>query len=193
VDDLGVDLLSFAAHKFYGPRGQGALYIRKGTKLKPLMFGGHQEGLLKPGTENIPGIAGLAEALRLAVDEIPCEYKRLCDLRDRLEQGIRVRVSSVVFNGHREFRIPGISNMSFNRLDGETLLLALDTFGISVSTGSACNAGSTEPSHVLMAMGLERGLAQGSLRFSLGRQNTDEEVDITVNTLSRIIEQLQVV
>jgi cysteine desulfurase len=193
VGDLGVDMLSLAAHKFYGPRGQGALYIRKGTKIKPLMFGGHQEGMLRPGTENLPGIAGLAEALRHAVEEMPSESKRLLGLRDRLEQGIKDRVSSVVFNGHRELRIPGISNMSFNGFDGETLLLALDTFGISISTGSACNAGSTEPSHVLMAMGFERRLAQGSLRFSLGRQNTGEEVDIVVNTLSQIVEQLRTV
>jgi cysteine desulfurase len=188
VDELGVDMLSLAAHKFYGPKGQGALYIRKGTVIKPLMYGGHQERIIRPGTENVPGIMGMAEAMMLANDELQEESTRLSSLRDHLEQGMKNRFSSVVFNGHREMRIPGISNMSFNNMDGEMLLLALDTFGISVSTGSACNAGSTEISHVLRAIGLDPELARGSLRFSLGRQNTASEVDTVINALSGIIE-----
>lgn len=191
VDDLGVDLLSLAGHKFYGPKGQGALYVKRGTKIMPLLQGGHQERLLRPGTENVPGIVGLAAAIRLATEELPMESVRVGDLRDHLEQGISARVSDVSFNGHRELRVPNIANVSFISMEGETLLLALDMRGISVSTGSACNAGSTEPSHVLRAMGLDWSLAQGSLRFSLGRQNTEAEVDAVVQALSEVVAQLR--
>ena len=191
VDSLGVDLLSLAAHKFYGPKGVGALYMRKGTTILPLLRGGHQERMIRPGTENVPGIVGLASAIRLAVADLPVESVRVAALRDRLEQEIREGVRDVSFNGHRTLRVPNISNISFSSIDGETLLLALDMRGISVSTGSACNAGSTEPSHVLRAMGLDRGLALGSLRFSLGRQNTEAEVGVVVNALVEIVAQLR--
>lgn len=189
--DLGVDLLSLTAHKFYGPKGQGALYVRRGTKIMPLLQGGHQERLLRPGTENIPGIAGLASAIRLASEDLALESVRLSALRDRLESGVLARVSDVSLNGRRELRVPNISNMSFGSIQGESLLLVLDMSGISVSTGSACNAGSTEPSHVLRAMGLDPNLAQGSLRFSLGRQNTEAEVDEVVAVLSEAVDRLR--
>jgi cysteine desulfurase len=191
VDNLGVDLLSLAGHKFYGPKGQGALYVRRGTKIMSLMQGGHQERLLRPGTENVPGIVGLAAAIRLATEDLPVESARVGGLRDRLEASIRARVSDVSFNGHRERRVPNIANISFVSVEGESLLLALDVRGISVSTGSACNAGSSEPSHVLRAMGLDRSLAQGSLRFSLGRQNTEAEVDAVVEAVSEVVSQLR--
>lgn len=191
VRDLGVDLLSLAAHKFYGPKGQGALYVKRGTRIKPLFQGGHQERLLRPGTENVPGIVGMATAIRLAVEDLRSESVRAGSLRDRLEQGIRARVDEVSFNGHRELRVPNIANISFASTEGEALLLALDMRGIFVSTGSACNAGSAEPSHVLRAMGLDRSLAGGALRFSLGRQNTEAEVDAVVEALSEIITQLR--
>ncbi|MEW6666475.1 MAG: cysteine desulfurase NifS [Thermodesulfobacteriota bacterium] len=191
AEDLGVDLLSLAAHKFYGPKGQGALYVRNGTRIMPLLQGGHQERLLRPGTENVPGIVGLASAIRLATEDLPMQSVRVGALRDRLEQGIRQRVTDVSFNGHRQLRVPNISNMSFAAAEGESLLLALDMRGISVSTGSACNAGSTEPSHVLRAMGLDRRLASGSLRFSLGRQNTEDEVDAVIEALSEVVTQMR--
>jgi cysteine desulfurase len=191
VEDLGVDLLSLTGHKIYGPKGQGALYARRGTKIMPLLQGGHQERLVRPGTENIPGIVGLASAIRLASEALVEESVKVGALRDRLERGVLARVRDVSFNGHRDLRIPSISNMSFPAITGEALLLVLDMHGISVSTGSACNAGSTEPSHVLRAMGLDRDLAQGSLRFSLGRQNTEAEVDKVVGVLSEAVDRLR--
>jgi cysteine desulfurase len=191
VDDLGVDLLSLAAHKFYGPKGQGALYVREGSPIQPILQGGHQERLLRPGTENVPGIVGLATAIGLALEDLPAESARLAVLRNRLEQCVRTRLRGVLFNGHRELRVPNISNISFTSVEGETLLLALDMRGISVSTGSACNAGSIEPSHVLRAMGLDWSTAQGSLRFSLGLQNTEVEVNTVLNALAEIMAQLQ--
>lgn len=191
AEELGADLLSLAAHKFYGPKGQGALYVRRGTKIMPILQGGHQERRLRPGTENLPGTVGLASAIRLAIVDLAVESARVAALRDRLEQEVRARVRDVSFNGHRKLRIPSIANMSFASMEGETLLLALDMRGISVSTGSACNAGSTEPSHVLRAMGLDWSLAQGSLRFSLGRHNTEAEVDEVVHALSEVVAQLR--
>jgi cysteine desulfurase len=191
VKELGVDLLSLTAHKFYGPKGVGALYVRRGTPIAPLAYGGHQESALRPGTENVAGIVGLATALRLAVGELAAEADRIGQLRDRLEAGIRRRVPGVTLNGHPERRLPHISNMSFAGVEGESLLLALDLRGVSVSTGSACTAGSTDPSHVLAALGIAPNLAQGSLRFSLGRENTDGEVDMVVAAVAEIVERLR--
>ena len=191
VDDLGVDLLSLTAHKFYGPKGTGALYVRRGTPITPLMHGGHQEQALCPGTENIPGIVGLGTALRLACDDLDVEASRLGNLRDRLEEGIRTRIEDVSLNGHPHHRLSNILNISFAYSEGESLLLALDTLGIAVSTGSACTAGSTEPSHVLRAMGVSRELAQGSLRFSLGRDNTSDDIDQTLDALTMVVERLR--
>ena len=191
VDDLGVDLLSLTAHKLYGPKGTGALYVRHGTRIAPLLHGGHQERTMRPGTENIPGIVGLATALDLACRDLDTESARLAALRDRLESGIRDRIQDVRMNGHPELRLPNILNMSFARAEGESLLLALDTRGIAVSTGSACAAGSAEPSHVLQAMGVDSLLAQGSLRFSLGRDNDEDDIDYVLDALAEIVPRLR--
>ena len=191
VDALGVDLLSLTAHKLYGPKGTGALYVRQGTSIVPLRHGGHQERELSPGTENIPGIVGLATALELACEEMVDEGARLARLRDQLEAGLRERIAEVALNGHPELRLPNILNMSFAHAEGESLLLALDTKGIAVSTGSACSAGSTDPSHVLMAMGLGRTRASGSLRFSLGRNNDTKDIDYVLDQLPLIVERLR--
>jgi len=191
VDDLGVDLLSLTAHKLYGPKGTGALYVRHGTRIATLLHGGHQERTMRPGTENIPGIVGLAAALDLACRDLDTESARLAALRNRLERGIRDRIQDAHLNGHRESRLPNILNMSFARAEGESLLLALDTRGIAVSTGSACAAGSTEPSHVLQAMGVDSLLAQGSLRFSLGRDNDEDDIDYVLDSLAEIVPRLR--
>ncbi len=191
VNDLGVDALSLTAHKFYGPKGQGALYVRKGTPIAPLFQGGHQERELRPGTENVPGIVGLATAIESVVRELDTESGRLAGLRDRLESGIRARVDGVTVNGHPVHRVPNITNRSFAGVEGEALLLALDVKGIAVSTGSACNAGSTEPSHVLRAMGVDWQLAQGSLRFSLGRNNSAEEVEYVIEAVGEVVARLR--
>jgi cysteine desulfurase len=191
VRELGVDMLSLTAHKFYGPKGVGALYVRDGVEIAPLFFGGHQEGALRPGTQNVPGIVGLAAAMRLACQEMEEESARLRRLRDLLEQSIAGRIPDVHINGHPEQRLAHISNVSFAGLDGEALLLALDMQGIAVSTGSACTAGSTEPSHVLQAMGVDPVLARGSIRFSLGRDNTEEDVHFLIETLVTAVSRLR--
>ena len=191
VDELGVDLLSLTAHKFNGPKGTGALYIRLGTSVEPLLFGGHQERTMCPGTENIPGIVGLATALDLACSDLDAHSGRLAELRDRLEAGIRERIGSVKLNGHPDLRLPNILNMSFAHVEGESLLMALDTRGIAVSTGSACTAGSQAPSFVLQAMGLDLLQAQGSLRFSLGYGNDETDVDYVVDNLAEIVARLR--
>ena len=191
VDDLGVNLLSLTAHKFYGPKGAGALYVGHGTRIAPLLHGGHQERTMRPGTENIPGIVGLATALDLACHDLDSEWARLAGLRNRLENGIRGRIQDIHLNGHPESRLPNILNMSFARAEGESLLLALDLRGIAVSTGSACAAGSTEPSHVLQAMGVDSLLAQGSLRFSLGRDNDEDDIDYVLDALAEIVPRLR--
>ena len=191
VDELGVDLLSLTAHKFYGPKGTGALYVRRGTPIRALLEGGHQERVLRPGTENIPGVVGLATALRLAYQNIDSESVRLAHLRDKLETGIRERIEHVSINGHPDRRVPNISNMSFSFIEGEALLLTLDTQGIAVSTASACSAGSTEPSHVLQAIGLDPVLAQGSARFSFGRTNTEGDVDYVIDTVVETVNRLR--
>ena len=191
VTDLGVDLLSLTAHKFYGPKGVGVLYKRDGIKLTPLFEGGHQERILRPGTENIPGVAGLATALRLAARELDSATVSLSTLRNRLEEGIISRISNVTLNGHLHKRVPNISSLNFAFLEGEALLLALDTKGIAVSTASACSADSDEPSHVLQAIGLDPVASRGTLRFSLGRNNTPEEIEYTIDAVAETVEQLR--
>lgn len=191
IEELGVDLLSLTAHKFYGPRGVGVLYVRPGTPIVPTRHGGSQERQLCPGTENIAGIVGLAKALELALEELPEETVRLRALRDRLEAGVRERIEDTTLNGPVEERLPHLLNMSFGRTEGESLLLALDSQGIAVSTGSACAAGSTDPSHVLMAMGMDRERAAASLRFSLGRDTTEEQIDRTLDVLVKVVESLR--
>ncbi|MBC7237243.1 MAG: cysteine desulfurase [Chloroflexi bacterium] len=193
VDALGVDLLTLTAHKFNGPKGIGALYVRRDTPIAPILHGGHQERELCPGTENIAGVVGLAKALELAVAEMETESARLGTLRDRLERGLGQRIAGTALNGDPQHRLPNILNMSFAGTEGESLLLALDTQGIAVSTGSACSAGSTDPSHVLMAMGLGRNRAQASLRFSLGHGTSAEDIDYTIDQVAAAVEALRAI
>ena len=191
VDELGVDLLSISAHKIYGPKGVGALYVRKGTRIAPLQHGGHHEHNRRAGTENVAGIVGLARAMELAQQELPQAARRLGALRNRLESRILQTIECTYLNGHPEKRLPNIANISVEFVEGESLLLSLDMRGIAVSTGSACTSGTLEPSHVLQAMGVDPALAQGSLRFSLGRQNTEEEMEAVVSALTEIVERLR--
>jgi len=177
VRELGVDLAAFSAHKFYGPKGVGALWIRRGVRLAPVITGGRQERNRRPGTENVPGIVGLGVAARLAASRLAPEGARLAALRDRLEEGVLTRVAETGVNGARTRRVPNTTNISFTGVEAESLMIALDLEGIAVSTGSACSSGTLEPSHVLKAMGLAADRAQSSIRFSLGRANTEEDVD----------------
>jgi cysteine desulfurase len=177
VDALEVDLLSLSAHKFYGPKGVGVLYVRRGTPWLPLQQGGGQERGRRAGTENVAGIVGLATALQLAMETMDEEGARLCALRDRLIAAVLEAVPGSRLNGHPTRRLPGNANFSFAGVDGEALLLSLDRHGVAASSGSACTAGSIDPSHVLLALGLEPALAAGSLRLTLGRHTTTEEID----------------
>ena len=191
VNELNVSLLTISAHKMYGPKGIGALYIRKGTRITPLLHGGHHERNRRAGTENVPAMVGFAKAIELACEDLPTESPRLAALRDRLEAGIRERISFVRTNGSVASRLPNVLNMSFEFVEGEPLLLGLDMNGVAVSTGSACTSGSVEPSHVLRAMGMPPAAAQGGLRFSLGRGNTEEDVDYVLEVLPEIVERLR--
>jgi cysteine desulfurase len=191
VRSLEVDLLSISGHKFYGPKGTGALWIRRGTRLAPLMTGGRQERNRRAGTENLPGLVGLGVASALAVEKLPSEAVRLAALRDRLERGILERVPGTIVNGALEPRVPNTTNISFDRIEAESLLIALDLEGVAVSTGSACSSGTLEPSHVLKAMGLGASRAQSSLRFSLGAANTDDEVGRVLDVLPGAVEKLR--
>ena len=191
VGKLEVDLLSISSHKIHGPKGVGALYIRKGTEIVPLITGGGQERTMRAGTENVPGIVGFGEACRLAREELGEREARVALLRDRLAAGIRERIPHVRFNGHQTDRLPGTLSVSFEHVEGEAIVLSLDNEGIAVSSGSACASGSSEPSPVLLAMGLGSELAQGSIRFSLGKDNLEEEVDRVLDVLPRIVERLR--
>ncbi|MFA6141949.1 MAG: cysteine desulfurase NifS [Candidatus Omnitrophota bacterium] len=191
VKNSNIDLLSMSAHKIYGPKGVGALYIRKGTKISPQMQGGHHEMGKRAGTENVAGIVGLGEAARLAKKETLIENKDLTALRDYLYKGIISRIESVRLNGHPEKRLPNTLNVGFKYLEGESIVLNLDMEGIAVSTGSACTSGSLEPSHVLTAMGVDPAETQGSIRFSLGRDNTKEDMDYVLQVLPPIIKRLR--
>jgi len=188
--ELKIDLLTLSAHKFNGPKGVGALYVRRGTPVAPLYDGGGQEKALRPGTENVPGIVGLARALELAVEELPEKTRHLLALRRRLIEGL-LAIDDTVLNGHPTARLPGNVNVSFNYIEGEALLLGLDLEGIAASSGSACTAGSPEPSHVLLAMGLGHQLARGSLRLTLGRENSDACLDHLFSVLPPLVERLR--
>ena len=188
---LGVDLLSLSGHKFYGPKGAGALWIRRGTRLAPLLTGGRQERNRRAGTENLPGLAGLGTAAALAQQKLDAEAARLATLRDALEEGILRLVPGTAVNGAGSPRVPNTSNISFDRIEAESLLIALDLEGIAVSTGSACSSGTLEPSHVLKAMGLGPSRAQSSLRFSLGAENTPEHVERVLEVLPAAVEKLR--
>ncbi len=191
VDELNIDMLSMAAHKFYGPKGIGALYIRQGVKIDPLISGGGQERNRRAGTENVPGIVGMGKAIELAYKNINEKNKKLISLRKRLIKGIFDNIDHVRLNGHPTQRLPGNVNISFEFIEGESLLLSLDMEGIAASSGSACTSGTLDPSHVLLAIGLPHEIAHGSLRLSLGEFNTEEEVDYVVEKLVDIVARLR--
>jgi cysteine desulfurase len=191
VESLGVDLLSLSAHKLHGPKGVGALYVRKGTILRPLMYGGHHERDRRPGTENVPGIVGLGKAAELAGEHLVEEMERVGALRDRLEEGILSSVPLSTVSGDGSRRLPTTSNISFDFIEGEGFVIAMDLKGVACSTGAACSSGSIEPSHVLTAIGRKNEQARSSIRFSLGRFNTSEDVDYALEVLPRVVEQLR--
>ena len=191
VDELGVDLLSLSAHKIYGPKGVGALYIRRGTRIDPLLHGGHHEWGKRASTENVAGIVGLARALELRMGEMEEEARRLTALRERLYEGIRERIDHIRLNGHPTQRLPGTLSICFEYIEGESIIMGLDLVGVAVSSGSACTSASLEPSHVLLAMGIHPAVAQGSIRFSLGRENTEEQVDYVIEQLPPIVARLR--
>jgi len=191
VNELGVDLLSMSAHKIYGPKGIGALYIRKGTKLAPFMLGGEQEHGRRASTENVPGILGFSKAIEIAQGSMIEEMRYLTQLRDKLIKGIMGRIEDIRLNGHPTKRLPNNVNISIEFVEGESMLLNLDLEGIAASTSSACSSSSIEPSHVLLSLGLSREQAYGSLRFSLGWKSNEEEVDRVIEVLPRVIAKLR--
>src|SRR5215813_6461908 len=188
---LGVDLLSISAHKFNGPKGVGVLWIKRGTRMLPILTGGKHERNRRAGTENVPAIVGLGVAARLAAAKLESEATRVAALRDRLEQGILASVPGTAVNGDPHHRVPNTTNISFDRVEAESLLIALDLEGIAVSTGSACSSGTLEPSHVLRAMGFPPHRTQNSLRFSLGLFSTEEDVDRVIDVLPKLVDKLR--
>jgi cysteine desulfurase len=191
VKETPVDMLSLSGHKLHAPKGVGALYVRKGTKLNPLILGGHQESGKRAGTENVPYIVGLGRACELAAEHMEEEMVRVKAMRDRLEKDILASCPDVHVNGDREHRLPNTANVGFEFIEGEAILLMLDEVGIAASSGSACTSGSLEPSHVMRAMGVPFTAAHGSIRFSLSRYNTDEDVSHTLEHLPRIVKRLR--
>lgn len=191
VNEMNIDLLSMSGHKLGAPKGIGAIYIRKGIPIQPLIFGGAQEKKKRAGTENIPGIVGLGKAVELAVSEMEAETKRLVHLRDKLISGILDKVPYSRLNGHPTDRLPGNCNISFGYIEGESMLLLLDAMGVAASSGSACTSGSLDPSHVLMAIGLPHEIAHGSLRLTLDRGNTEEEVDFILEKIPEVVQKLR--
>jgi cysteine desulfurase len=191
VDELEVDLLTISGHKLYGPKGVGALYVRKGTKLVSLIHGGEQERRRRAGTENVPAIVGLGKAVALAGQEMGKEAERLARLRDKLIEGLAKKIDHIYLNGHPTRRLPNNVNISIDFVEGESLLLNLDLEGICASTGSACSSASLEPSHVLLALGLSPEQAHGSLRFTLGRDNTQADVERVLEVLPGIVAKLR--
>jgi cysteine desulfurase len=191
VGELGVDLYSVSAHKIYGPKGVGALYVRKGTELRPLLYGGPHERKLRAGTENVAGAAGFARAAEWVRERATAEVQRQQALRDRLEQGILARVEGVHVNGRGAARVGNTSNLRFDGIDSEPLLIALDLKGFAVSSGSACSSGATEPSYVLAAIGLTKEQARSSVRFSLGCSNTIEQVDALIEAVVEVVDRLR--
>jgi cysteine desulfurase len=190
VNRLGVDLLSISAHKIYGPKGVGALYVRTGTELEPIFHGGHHERDRRPGTENVPGIVGMGKAAELAVKNLAMDAARLAVLRDKFEAAL-LSLPGVRLNGDGHHRVPNTCNLSFDAAGGEALVIALDLQGISCSTGAACSSGAVEPSHVLTAIGLSPEQARSSLRFSLGHPTTTEEIDRAIEIIPAVVERLR--
>ena len=190
VDALGVDLLSLTAHKLYGPKGIGALYVRRGTQYQPQLHGGTNERGRRAGTENVPGIVGLAAALRLACDRLDATNEYLRDLRDRLIQGV-LAIGGVQLTGHPELRLPSFASFVFEGIEGESMLLALDARGVYASSGAACTSGTLDPSHCLTAMGIPADLAHGSLRLTVGLTNTADQIDRAVVELGAVVQKLR--
>ena len=191
VGELGVDMLSLSGHKLYGPKGIGALYVKRGTRLQPILHGGGHERRLRSGTENVPGIVGLGVAMTMAAEQLPEVRPRLERLRDRLAQGVLERIPEVTYLGHPTQRLPGSVAFSVRYVEGESMLLQLDAQGFMVSSGSACASGSLEPSHVVLALGLGAEEAHGSMRISLGRENTEEEAEAFLEAFPPIVDKLR--
>jgi cysteine desulfurase len=191
INNLGIDMLSLSAHKLYGPKGIGALYIRRGTMMTPVIHGGAHEKRKRAGTENLPAIVGMATALEIACEKMESEHQRLSELSRYFVDKITAQIDDVFLNGSRDNRIPSTVNLSFKGVEGEAILLSLDLKGVAASSGSACSSGSLESSHVLKAMGIDPVLAQGSIRFSMGRPTTREDLDYTISVLPEIIERLR--
>ena len=191
VEEMNVDMLSLSAHKVYGPKGIGALYVKKGVRLEPIIHGGGHEKGLRPGTENVSGIVGLGKACELAEKNLLEDTKYITNLRDKLIDGILDSVEQSYLDGHRTKRLPNNVNLRFTGIEGESLVLHLDSKGVAASTGSACSSKSLEPSHVLIALGLEHVEAHGSLRLTLGKENTEEEVDYVITAVKEVVETLR--
>ena len=191
VKDLGVDMLSISGHKFYGPRGVGALYIKRGTPFEPLIIGGGQERQRRSGTENVPGIVGLSKALELSVKEMELESSRQIKIRNHIFDYLKKNVDDLLINGDQINRLPNNVNISFPGIEGESILLALDLGGVSASSGSACSAASIEPSHVLLAIGRSAEQARGTIRITIGRTTTNEDVQYMLNLLPNIVNKLK--
>ncbi len=190
VDELGVNLLTFSAHKLYGPKGIGCMYIRKGTFWQPISFGGGQERRRRPGTENVPGIVGLGKAIELACERMKADAERLTGYRDRIISEVMDKIPNTILTGHPKNRLPNHVSFCFRFIEGESMLLMLDMKGIAISSGSACTSGSLEPSHVLTAIGLSKEVAHGSLRLTMGKDNTGDEVEYFLEVLPPIIARL---
>lgn len=191
VKKIGMDLMSFSSHKFNGPKGVGVLYVRTGVKIDSLIVGGHQERTKRGGTTNVPGVVGMAEALRLNRLTLAEDVEYVRSLRDRFVSRVKAEIPFVKYNGHPTMRVPGNADFSFEYIEGESILFSLDLAGIAVSSGSACSSGSLEPSHVLLAIGVDVTLSHGSIRFSFGKDNTVEEVDYAVDVLKKTVERLR--
>jgi len=191
VKTLNVDLLTLSGHKLYGPKGTGALYVKRGVRLVPLLHGGHQERNRRGGTENVAGLVGLGKACELAGQNLVENMARKKALRDRLENGLKAKIPDIKINGDLEKRLPNTTNISFEYVEGESLLLNLDMRGVAASSGSACTSGSLEASHVLLAMSLSHEMSHGSVRFSLGRHNTEAEIDYIIEIMPPIVERMR--
>ena len=191
VEKLNIDLLSLSGHKFYGPKGVGALYVRKGVRISSFIHGGAQERGKRASTENLPGVIGLGKAIELASENMEAYNKKLLDLREKTIEGLMAKIPYIRLNGHRTSRLPGNVNISFQYIEGESLLLMLDMIGVCGSSGSACSSGSLDPSHVLMAIGLPHEIAHGSLRLTFGEENTQEDVDFILEEIPKIVSRLR--
>jgi cysteine desulfurase len=191
VNEIGADLLSASAHKIYGPKGVGLLYVRKGTRIMPIMYGGHQERSLRPGTENVPGIVGFGKAAELMAAEREGEEARLLAMRERLWEGLKQKIPHIRLHGHPTMRLAGTLNVGLDFVEGESVILGLDEHGICAASGSACTSDALEPSHVLSAMGIKPEDSHGALRISFGRENTESDVDMMLDVLPRVVENLR--